>query len=181
MDLRTGRLRPSRPEEGITRITSVAPTEAADCPIWNSFIDEATNGDVGLALFLQQWFGYCLTGDVSEHALMFGHGDGGNGKGVVLNTIVGILGDYAVVAPPDTFTASHNDRHPTELAMLRGARLVAASETEQGRTWAENRIKQLTGGDPISARFMRGDFFTFKPEFKLTIIGNHPPSLANVS
>ena len=180
VDLRTGVLRPSRPEEGITRTTSVAPAAVADCPIWKLFIDETTNGDVGLTLFLQQWFGYCLTGDVSEHALMFGHGDGGNGKGVVLNTIVGIMGDYAVVAPADTFTASHHDRHPTELAMLRGARLVAASETEQGRTWAENRIKQLTGGDPISARFMRGDFFTFQPEFKLTIIGNHQPSLANV-
>jgi putative DNA primase/helicase len=90
------------------------------------------------------------------------------------------MADYAVNAPADTFTASNHDRHPTELAMLRGARLVAASETEQGRAWAENRIKQLTGGDPITARFMRGDFFTFDPEFKLMIIGNHQPTLANV-
>ena len=112
---------------------------------------------------------------------MFCHGDGGNGKGVFLNTLSGILADYAVVAPPDTFTASNHDRHPTELAMLRGARLVAASRRPNtGRAWAENRIKQLTGGDPISARFMRGDFFTFQPEFKLTIIGNHQPTLANV-
>ncbi|MGY3501674.1 phage/plasmid primase, P4 family [Bradyrhizobium sp. USDA 4471] len=180
VDLRKGMLRPSRPEEGITRIAAVAPGAAADCPIWIDFLNQATNGDDGKVLFLQQWAGYCLTGDVSEHALVFCHGDGGNGKGVFLNTLVGILGDYAVVAPADTFTASNHDRHPTELAMLRGARLVAASETEQGRAWAENRIKQLTGGDPISARFMRGDFFTFQPEFKLTIIGNHQPTLANV-
>jgi putative DNA primase/helicase len=180
VDLKTGLLRRSLPDEGITKITAVAPSATADCPIWLDFIGQATNGDVGKALFLQQWAGYCLTGDVSEHALVFCHGDGGNGKGVLLNTAVGIMADYAVVAPADTFTASNHDRHPTELAMLRGARLVAASETEQGRAWAENRIKQLTGGDPITARFMRGDFFTFDPEFKLMIIGNHQPALANV-
>ncbi|TWI73630.1 putative DNA primase/helicase [Bradyrhizobium huanghuaihaiense] len=180
VDLRNGALRRSRPEEGITRISAVAPSATADCPIWIDFLNQATNGDAGAVLFLQQWAGYCLTGDVSEHALVFCYGDGGNGKGVFLNTLVGIMGAYAVVAPADTFTASNHDRHPTELAMLRGARLVAASETEHGRAWAENRIKQLTGGDAITARFMRGDFFTFEPEFKLTIIGNHQPTLANV-
>ena len=80
----------------------------------------------------------------------------------------------------ETFTASKFDRHPTELAMLRGARMVTASETEEGRSWAESRIKQLTGGDPITARFMQKDFFTFRPNFKLTIIGNHKPLLRNV-
>lgn len=80
----------------------------------------------------------------------------------------------------DTFTSSPNDKHPTDLAMLRGARLVTATETEEGRTWAEARIKQMTGGDPISARFMRQDFFTYTPQFKLTIAGNHKPALRNV-
>jgi putative DNA primase/helicase len=80
----------------------------------------------------------------------------------------------------DTFTASSGDRHPTDLAMLRGARLVTATETEEGRAWAESRIKQMTGGDPISARFMRQDLFTFTPQFKLTITGNHKPVLRNV-
>lgn len=77
----------------------------------------------------------------------------------------------------ETFTVSNSDRHPTELAMLRGARLVTAVETEEGRRWAESRIKQLTGGDRITARFMRQDFFTFRPQFKLLIAGNHPPRL----
>ncbi len=180
VDLRTGILRDSLPGEGITRITAVAPSETANCPIWNDFLQQATNDDEQKVRFLQQWAGYCLTGDISEQALVFFHGGGGNGKSVFLNTVVGIMADYAVIAPADTFTASHHDRHPTELAMLRGARLVAASETERGRAWAENRIKYLTGGEPISARFMRGDFFTFQPEFKLTIIGNHQPSLENV-
>src|SRR5947208_6458927 len=80
----------------------------------------------------------------------------------------------------DTFVSSRSDRHPTELAMLRGARLVTASETEKGRAWAETRIKQLTGGDQISARFMRQDFFTFRPQFKLLVIGNHRPILKTV-
>jgi putative DNA primase/helicase len=75
------------------------------------------------------------------------------------------------VSPIDTFTASHGDRHPTELAMLHGARLVTSQETEEGRRWAESRIKALTGGDPVTARFMRADFFTFAPQFKLVIAG----------
>ena len=124
--------------------------------------------------------GYCLTGSNREHALFFLYGTGGNGKGVFLNTIYGILGDYSAIAAVETFTASKFDRHPTELAMLRGARVVIAQETEQNHRWAESRIKALTGGDPITARFMRQDFFTFHPVFKLVIAGNHKPSLRSV-
>jgi putative DNA primase/helicase len=129
---------------------------------------------------MQQWFGYCLTGDTREHALAVLYGPGGNGKSVCINTLVAILGDYAVTSSMETFTASRFDRHSTDLAMLRGARLVTATETEDGRAWAEARIKQLTGGDLITARFMRQDNFTFRPEFKLMIAGNHAPSLRNV-
>jgi putative DNA primase/helicase len=99
---------------------------------------------------------------------------------VFLNALTAILSAYAATAAMDTFTASKGDKHPTDLAMLRGARLVTASETEEGRAWAEARIKQITGGDPITARFMRQDFFTFVPQFKLTIVGNHQPVLKNV-
>jgi putative DNA primase/helicase len=123
---------------------------------------------------------YSLTGSIRDHALFFLYGTGGNGKGVFLNTWASILGDYAKVAAMETFTVSHGDRHPTDLAMLRGARAVIAQETEEGQRWAESRIKALTGGDPISARFMRQDFFTFTPAFKLMIAGNHKPSLRSV-
>jgi putative DNA primase/helicase len=181
VDLRTGDLRPSRPADGITRITSVAPAAEAECPLWLTFLEEATGGDQDMVRFLQRWCGYGLTGDTREHALAFVYGPGGNGKSVFLNTIGGIMGDYAVSAPMDTFTAARGDRHPTEIAMLRGARLVTASETEEGRAWAEARIKQLTGGErAIQARFMRQDFFEFRPQFKLTIVGNHKPVLRNV-
>ena len=107
-------------------------------------------------------------------------GTGGNGKGVFLNTWHKILGGYSCIASMETFVASKSERHPTDLAMLRGARAVIAQETEEGQRWAESRIKALTGGDAISARFMRQDFFTFEPAFKLIIAGNHKPSLRNV-
>ena len=123
---------------------------------------------------------YCLTGVTREHALVFVYGPGGNGKSVFLNVITSILKDYAATATMEAFTASRSDRHSTEIAMLRGARLVTASETEQGRAWAEARIKQMTGGDPITARFMRQDNFTFVPQFKLMIVGNHRPTIQNV-
>ena len=180
VDLRTGRLRSSLITDFITKQTAVAPSENQDCPLWLQFLRDATRGDSAFIRFLQQWFGYCLTGDIREHALLFIFGPGGNGKSVLLNTVTAIMGDYAAVAAMDTFTASQNDRHPTDLAMLRGARLVCVSETEEGRAWAESRIKSLTGGDPISARFMRQDFFTYQPQFKITVIGNHKPVLRNV-
>jgi putative DNA primase/helicase len=180
VDLRTGRQRASKPGDGLTKATAVAPAPNADCPLWTRFLAETTGGDEEMVRFLRQWFGYCLTGDTREHALVFVFGPGGNGKSVFLNVLTGILGDYATTATMDAFIASHGDKHSTDLAMLRGARLVTASETEEGRQWAEARIKQLTGGDPIMARFMRQDNFTFKPQFKLTIVGNHKPSLRTV-
>jgi putative DNA primase/helicase len=180
VDLRTGRIMPADPRHRITKLAAVGPADQADCPIWLAFLHEATDGDAELVRFLRAWIGYCLTGDTREHALVFGYGPGGNGKSVFLNTVVGMMGDYAQTAAMDTFSASQSERHSTELAMLRGARLVTASETEEGRPWAEARIKQLTGGDPITARFMRQDNFTFRPVFKLMIVGNHKPVLKTV-
>ncbi|MDZ4235057.1 MAG: phage/plasmid primase, P4 family, partial [Dietzia sp.] len=133
VNLRTGELRPSQPSEGVSRVTAVAPDLKADCPRWLAFLDEATGGDREVARFLQQWGGYCLTGVTREHALVFVYGPGGNGKSVWLNTITAVLNGYATTAAMDTFTASAGDKHPTDLAMLRGARLVTASETEEGR------------------------------------------------
>ncbi|MBF0561461.1 MAG: hypothetical protein HQL37_05445 [Alphaproteobacteria bacterium] len=178
VDLTTGKIRPHRPEDYLTKITAVAPE--GECPIWLQFLDRVTAGDVDLAAFLRRIMGYALTGVTRDHALFFAHGSGSNGKGVCLNTMTRLLGDYAAVAPMETFTATASDRHPTDLASLRGARLVTAQETEEGRRWAEAKIKSLTGGDPISARFMRQDFFTFEPQLKLVIAGNHKPSLRSI-
>jgi putative DNA primase/helicase len=180
VDLKTGLLSPAARSDGITKLTAVAPGDAAHCPLWLKFLEETTGNDLELIRYLKQWCGYCLTGDIREHALVFVYGGGGNGKSVFLNVISSILSDYAVTAAMDTFTASRDSKHPTDLAMLRGARMVTASETEEGKPWAEARIKQMTGGDKISARFMRQDFFTFPPQFKLTIVGNYKPALQNV-
>jgi putative DNA primase/helicase len=124
--------------------------------------------------------GYFLTGSIREHALFFIYGPGGNGKGVFLNTVSAIIGDYHVVSPAQTFAEQKNQRHETELARLNGARLVISQETEQGQYWAEARIKSLTGGDRIPARYMRADYFEFDPKFKLCIVGNHKPQLRAV-
>jgi P4 family phage/plasmid primase-like protien len=183
VDLRTGELRPHRREDHITKQTAVTPAPVLhdDHPLWTEFLSKATKGDAKLQRFLQQMVGYCLTGDVREECLFFVYGVGGNGKGVFLKTIGNILGDYATSAAMDTFTASHSDKHPTDLAKLKSARMVTASETEEGRAWAESRIKELTGNErPISARFMRQDFFEYWPTFKLVFVGNHKPVLRNV-
>jgi putative DNA primase/helicase len=124
--------------------------------------------------------GYALTGVTREHALFFLYGTGANGKSVFLNTISGMMGDYAKTAPIETFIDSKNERHPTDLAGLQGARLVTAIETEDGRRWAESKLKALTGGDRIPARYMRQDFFEYTPQFKLVIAGNHKPGLRTV-
>jgi putative DNA primase/helicase len=180
IDLHSGEIKAPRPQDFITKITAVTPAATADCPVWLRFLREATAEDDALISYLQCFCGYVLTGDTREHALLFVFGPGGNGKTVFLNTVLAILGDYARVAAMETFTSSPTDKHPTDLAMLRAARLVCATETGEGRAWAESRIKQLTGGDPISARFMRQDFFTYIPAFKLVFIGNHKPALRNV-
>jgi putative DNA primase/helicase len=178
IDLRTGEISRHRADRYMTKITAVAP--GGNCPRWLQFLDEVTGGDKTLQEFLARKAGYSLTGQTREHAMFFLHGSGGNGKSVYISTISGIMGDYHRSAPIETFTASHVDRHPTELAMLKGARLVTAVETEEGRRWAESKVKTLTGGDRIMARFMRQDFFEYVPQFKLAIAGNHKPGLRSV-
>jgi putative DNA primase/helicase len=162
----------------MTKITTA--TAGGECPIWRQFLAEVTGGDTELQAYLQRMAGYSLTGSTQEHALFFLYGTGANGKSVFVNTLATILGDYAANAPMDTFMETRTDRHPTDMAGLRGARFVAAIETEQGRRWAESKIKNLTGGDKISARFMRQDFFEFFPQFKLFVAGNHKPAIRNI-
>lgn len=180
VDLRTGILRPANPAEHITRLTAATPAADADCPTWLHFLDDATRGDPAFIRFIQQWGGYCLTGDTREQALCFAFGKGGNGKGVFVRTLSGIMKDYALAAAMETFTASRHDRHSTEIASLRGARLVTASETQEGRSWNAQRIKELTGGDVMRARFMRQDEFEFMPVLKLLFTGNSKPGLSTV-
>ncbi len=178
VNLKTGDMRPPRREDYITKIAAV--THGGACPIFIEFLNTIFAIDKELIDYIQRVFGYALTGDTREHALFFFHGTGANGKSVLVSTMAGILGDYHKTAPIETFVATAISSHPTDLAGLRGARLVTAVETEEGRRWAESKIKSLTGGDRISARFMRQDFFEFTPAFKLIIAGNHKPGLRSV-
>jgi len=179
VDLRTGELREHRVTDYMTKQTAVPPD--GDCPLWKKFMTEITSGDGELQRYLQRLSGYCLTGATYEQELFFFYGTGCNGKGVFVQTISGILHDYHRASSIETFTVSNTERHPTELATLVGARLVTAAETEEGRRWSEARIKELTGGDKITARFMRQDPFDFFPQFKLLFSGNHMPALRGVN
>ncbi len=178
VDLKTGKLKPHDPNAYCSKIAAVGPR--GDCPRWLAFLRRVADEDEALIAFLRRVAGYCLTGDTSEQAFFFGYGVGQNGKGVFVRTLGYVLGDYCKASAIETFTESKSDRHPTEIARLIGARLVTATETEEGRHWAESRIKELTGGDAVTAHFMRQDDFTYIPRFKLFFTGNHKPGLRNV-
>lgn len=180
VDLVQGVLGAADPDALCTKSTAVPPDFSGQCPEWRRFLAESTQGDVELEAYLQRLAGYCLTGSTREQQFTFIWGGGGNGKGVFLGVLKGVMGDYVRTASMDTFTANYGDRHTTELAMLYGARLVTASETQAGKRWDEAKVKLLTGGDPVTARFMRQDNFTFGPQFKLVFIGNHKPEIRDV-
>jgi len=169
-------LREHRRHDYCTRIAAAGPK--GDCPLWRKHLAFITCGDAELEAYLQRAVGYTLTGSVEEQCLFFLYGTGDNGKGVFVSTIAGVMGDYAQSAAMETFTQTRNERHPEELAVLKGARMVTASETESGKSWTEARLKLLTGGDKVRAHLMRQDSFEFLPQFKLWIMGNHRPSLS---
>jgi putative DNA primase/helicase len=179
--LKTGELVKAERNHWITKLCSVAPAEpGTDAPIWNEFLNRIFDGNQSLIQFMQRAAGYALTGHTTEHKLLFLFGTGSNGKSVFLNTIFNIMGDYSKRAAAQTFLNSSGDKHPTDLAGLCGARLVAGSELPAGKVWNESVVKDLTGGDIVTARFMRGDFFDYMPQFTLFIAGNHRPSFSGI-
>lgn len=184
VDLRTGELRPANRRDYITQQTLVAPSDKTtwqdDCVEWLAFLQAATLNDYEYMRYLQQIAGYCLTGDTREENILFFWGDGGNGKGTFINTFSKVMNDYAKAVPMSFFVEKQFDGHPTTLARLHNARLITASETREGRTWDEAIIKQITGGDPIPARFMGKDEFEYIPKFKPLFFGNRKPKLRSV-
>ena len=149
--------------------------------MWLKFLNEATGGELHCCGSCSKSAGYFLTGRTNEEKVFFLHGPGGNGKGVFISTITGIMDGYAKSAPMQTFTASKHERHLTELARLHDARLVTASETEENTMWATARLKELSGNEcRITANYMRQDHFEYKARFKICLIGNNRPRLGNV-
>jgi putative DNA primase/helicase len=181
VDLKTGTLRPARPEDYCSQATLVTPTPKIECPSWIKFMDAIMDGDAELVAFLQRLTGLSLIGKVIEHVVPFLYGTGGNGKGVFLETIGTVLHDYAQAAPMTLFTETKGTNHPTEMARLQGKRFLRAQETGSGAVWDDTLVKALTGGDRIPARFMRQDFFEFDPKFTVFIAGNHKPHLRRVT
>ncbi|HHY33345.1 MAG TPA: hypothetical protein GX515_10125 [Firmicutes bacterium] len=175
LDLRTGELRPHDPRDLLTRLAPVVYDPNATCPQWCAFLDRIMAGRVDLVTFLQRAVGYSLTGCTDERVCFILYGTGANGKTTFLETVALLLGDYAARTTTDTLLARDRDGVPNDVARLRGARFVYASEAEEGRRLAEAKIKDLTGGDTITARFMRAEWFEFKPEFKLWLGTNHRP------
>jgi putative DNA primase/helicase len=181
VNLRTGEFLAPNPDQFITLSVAVDPADITDCRRWLQFINEVTAGDAGFKTLLKQWAGYCLTAETVEQKLVFIYGVGGTGKTVFANTLRRIMGEYATTADMSTFADKHGyEQHAQQFARLDGMRLVVASETEAGHTWRENRVKHLTGGDPMVANFMRQNSFEFTPRFKLLFLGNHAPGIVNL-
>lgn len=174
LDLRTGQLRESRPEDLCTRRADVEHDPAAEAPLWAEHLELVTRGDAGLAAWLRRAVGYTLTGLTGEHKVFFLQGDGHNGKSTFVDVISRLLGDYSTKADESLLTGT--GQHPTQLADLRGVRLVVVDETERDKKLAEARIKMMTGRE-IKARFMRQDFFRYTPRFTVWIAGNHRPEV----
>lgn len=178
LDLRTGELHPHQRGNLFTKLAPVAYDPRATCPTWLAFLHSIMGGSEELIGFLQRFVGYSLTGAIREHVLVICYGTGSNGKSTFLDTVVWMMGDYAWQAPPDLLMLKSMDAHPTDMAGLFGVRFAACIETASGRRLDEARMKMLTGGDRVTARRMREDFWTFRPTHKLALGTNHKPVVA---
>jgi putative DNA primase/helicase len=177
IDLRTGRRERHDPRDLLTKIVPVRADRHAECPAFKKFLKRITADDRGLKTFIQKAVGYTLSGIMTEQVFFFVHGkSGNNGKSTLVNMIRDMLGDYGLHTGTETLLVKQYDNNiPADLARLTGARMVTAIEANVNRHLDEAKIKAMTGGEPITARFMRQDFFQFNPEFKLWLVANDQP------
>ena len=181
IDLRTGEMRAANPADHITVLTPVTPAPpGTPCPRWQAFLDEVTGNNRDLQLTLQQFAGISATGTSRDQKILFLYGYGGNGKGVYLRTIAGLLGEHAVNAPRDLLMVQKSSQHPTALVDVVNARMVMATEIDEDAAWDTALIKDLTGGDPVAMRRMRQDFFRATAKCSITVSGNRKPALKEV-
>jgi len=174
IDLRSGLLRAHDRQDLITKVAPVVYDPNAVCPRFDAFLARILPSQ-SLRRFVQKAIGHSLTGDTREDVIFINYGNGSNGKTTLMQTIQALFGDYASQTSTDTLMIKRNEGVPNDVAALKGARLVAASEGEEGKRLAESLIKSLTGGDKISARFMRAEWFEFEPTFKIWLSTNHKP------
>ncbi len=178
INLRRGELQRHKRTDLITKRINVAFNPAAPAPTWLAFLDRIMGGKTHMVDYLQRAVGYSLTGVTLAQCLFFMHGKGRNGKSTFSETIMALFGDYAQKAPTEMLMQKQNGGGiPNDVARLPGARFVLAAEVEEGKRLAESLVKDLTGGDTMSARFMRQEFFDFTPTHKLWLYGNHKPAI----
>jgi P4 family phage/plasmid primase-like protien len=169
LDLKQGKLLPHDPQKLLTNLCDVVFGPEAKCPAWDNFLKDITSGDQELIDYLQRLVGYCLTGETVEQAMFIFEGPGANGKSTFLEAIKFVLGDYAEKAQTESFMKKKNERINNDIAGFAGKRLVIASEIAKGRNLDEPLVKELTGGDSITARFLHKEYFTFTPQFKILV------------
>jgi putative DNA primase/helicase len=168
---------PYNPDLKLTKLAPVTYDPNADCPKWKAFLQRIFNDNERLIRFVQRAVGYSLTGSTREQCLLFLHGTGANGKSTFLEVIRALLGDYAVTAEFSTFVADRKSSVRNDIARLHSARLVTAIEVGEGKRFAEELIKTLTGGDTVAARFLYREFFEFRPRFKVWLAANYKPEI----
>ena len=181
IDLRTGALRPYCRTDLLSKIAPLNYDATARCPRWEHFLDEISDGNKDLVSYLRRATGYSLTGLTGEQAFFLLYGIGANGKSTFLETIRYVCGDYAQAAAFETFLSSDRSGPRNDLAKLKGARFVTATESDEGKRLAESFVKQVTGGDTVTARFLYGENFDFRPQFKLWLGTNHQPVVRDAS
>ena len=177
IDLRTGQAREQRREELLTKICLTDYDPNATCPLWIAFPERIFAGNMALTGFIKRAVGYSLTGESSEQVILILHGTGANGKTTFLGTITALMGGYAQWTEFSTFLLKDRDAIRNDLAALKGARLVSAAESQQGRRLDETVVKMVAGGDKIRARFLHREFFEYQPQFKVWLATNHKPEI----
>ncbi|UVO37616.1 bifunctional DNA primase/polymerase [Bradyrhizobium arachidis] len=177
IDLRTGDCDDHDPRDLLTKIAPVAADRTAKCPQFRKFLKRVTGGDRALMKYIKKCAGYSLTGSTQEQVFFFCYGrSGSNGKSTLVNLMRDMLGDYSRHTPTETLlTKQYDNNIPADLARLAGVRMVSAIEANFDRHLDEAKLKSMTGGEPITARFMRQDFFEFTPAFKLWLVANDMP------
>lgn len=180
VNLKTGKLQPHDRNLKITKIANVEFNENAKCLEWLKFLNSIFQGDKELIEYMQRLIGYSLTGEISEQIMIFLIGGGSNGKSTFINTIKDLMGEYGKQAKSDTFIKKKETGANNDIARLVGSRFVSAIESEDGEQLSESFVKQITGGEPVLARFLRQEYFEFIPEFKVFFTTNHKPVIKGV-
>ena len=175
LDLKTGKLLPHNRDHLITKMAGAAWHSDAECPTFMAFLERVLGGDSELISFIQKVAGLSLIGQARERILVVLHGRGANGKTVLLETLMSVLGDYALSTPAETFLSKKTSSIPNDVARLKGARLVTCRETGRDQRFCSASIKAITGGDKIAARFLYGEFFQFRPVGTPWLATNHFP------